>query len=308
MVLYNIMRHRLDPTSPVPLYHQLAEAIRYQIATGSLRAGDALPALRQAAEDWGVNLHTVRHAYAALAADGLVQTTAPRGTIVIGTRPVGEARAFAHEMILEARTRFGVSPHELSELVSAAGRESTRAASDTLYVVECSDTQASDLARQIEKRWQVSALPWSLERDGEPPSAPTVATYFHYNDIRRRWPTRFSSVRFASIRPDPQLATRLARAGTIQLIERDADMARNIAADLLTAIGADRFVIETRVLGDPGAALADGTADVILFAPRIWGSLTSTERTDPRAVEIRYIFDDDEISRVAKEMGWEARS
>ena len=74
----------IDPASPVPLYHQIAESIRSRIAAGSLESGDALEPMRQAAERWGVNLHTVRHAYAALARDGLVETSrGARGTRVI---------------------------------------------------------------------------------------------------------------------------------------------------------------------------------------------------------------------------------
>ena len=58
-----------DPQSPVPLYHQIAEALRARMERGELRAGDALEPMRQAAERFGVNLHTVRHAYTALARD-----------------------------------------------------------------------------------------------------------------------------------------------------------------------------------------------------------------------------------------------
>jgi regulatory GntR family protein len=81
------MAPSLDPASPVPLYHQLAEALRYRIATGALAPGTALPPLRAAARQWGVNLHTVRHAYAALASLGLVRTRAPHGTLVLGGAP-----------------------------------------------------------------------------------------------------------------------------------------------------------------------------------------------------------------------------
>ena len=52
----------IDPKSPVPLYYQIAQAIRAQIEAGSIAPGDVLEPLRKAAESWGVNLHTVRHA------------------------------------------------------------------------------------------------------------------------------------------------------------------------------------------------------------------------------------------------------
>jgi len=63
----------IDPQSPVPLYHQIAEALRVSIEAGTLAPGDALQPMREAAERWGVAIHTVRHAYAALAREGLVK-------------------------------------------------------------------------------------------------------------------------------------------------------------------------------------------------------------------------------------------
>jgi len=64
----------IDPDSPVPLYHQIAEQIRASIEAGELAPGDILEPLRKAAETWNVNLHTIRHANAALARTGLVES------------------------------------------------------------------------------------------------------------------------------------------------------------------------------------------------------------------------------------------
>src|SRR4051812_924277 len=92
---------RLDPSSPIPLYHQLAEAVRAEIAAGTLEPGDRLPPLRVAADAWGVNLHTVRHAYRALADAGLVRT-AGRGSIVLRADGAPPATVLDEDVI----TRF----------------------------------------------------------------------------------------------------------------------------------------------------------------------------------------------------------
>ena len=76
------MAQRPDRDSPVPLYHQIVETLRYRIATGRLRAGDALPTLREAAKHWGVNLHTVRRAYGELADLRWVVIRRPQGAFV----------------------------------------------------------------------------------------------------------------------------------------------------------------------------------------------------------------------------------
>jgi DNA-binding transcriptional regulator YhcF (GntR family) len=310
------MHVRLDPDSPVPLYHQLAEALRYQIATGALTPGDVLPPLRRAAQEWGVNLHTVRHAYADLAEQGFVRTRAPTGTVVLERRSRGAAEgkveAFLAGVLREASQTFGLSLDDLRRGLERAARA---AEPETVHVVECSETQARELASQLEAAWGVRALPWSLERPGEPPAGPIVATFFHYNDIRGRWPDRFAHVHFASIRPDPALADHLRpfaggeRAAPVLLCERDESMARNIAADLRSVLPQDRFGLETFVAARPENALdAAGPRQPVLFAPRVWGAMAVEHRADPRAFEVRYVFDPRDLAAIASEHGWPPRS
>jgi DNA-binding transcriptional regulator YhcF (GntR family) len=335
------MRLTLDPASPVPLYHQLAEGIRYQIATGALEPGTALPSLRDAARRWGLNLHTVRHAYARLAAQGLVRTQAPHGTVVVGRRTAGasgasnriradnserssrsrslsasqeagEADRFLLGMLREAGTRYGLTPTEVRQRLAFLGAAMNP--TPPVYVIECSETQAADLALQVSADWQVSAQGWSLERPGEPPVGVLVATYFHYNDIRTRWPERSASVHFVAIHPDPALAARLqqfeprGRRTRVLLCERDATMAGNIAADLRSVLPSDRFELVPTVESSVGSALA--TADpnaAVLFSPREWGSLIPAQRADPRAIEIRYLIDPKDLTTLGQELDWEPR-
>lgn len=314
------MRLALDPDSPLPLYHQLAEALRYRIATGALEPGTALPSLRDAAQRWGVNLHTVRHAYASLAVQGLVRTQAPQGTVVLGRRALrpaahdrAEADRFLTRMLREASTRYGLTPVEVRQRLAFLGAAATPS-SEPVYVIECSETQAADLALQVSARWNVSARGWSLERPGEPPSGVLVATYFHYNDIRTRWPERAASVRFVAIHPDPELAGRLetfrrrGRRIPVLVCERDAPMAGNIAADLRAVLPSDRFELLPTVESSPGSALATAAAAApVLFSPRAWAALSSAARADSRAMEIRYLIEPRDLSSLGDELDWEPR-
>ena len=326
------MTTRLNPSSPIPLYHQLAEAIRADIAAGALAPGDRLPPLRAAADVWGVNLHTVRHAYRALAESGLVRT-AGRGSIVLRvdspTSPPVPDEDVITRFLREAREQHGLSLHDirrqLERQIRGAGPEvpdvleprpipEPRIGSTVVHVIECSTWQALDLAQQVQERWQVTAKPWSLERAGEPPAGPLVATYFHYNDIRARWPKRLAQVQFASIRPDPALAGRVrgivpteART-TVILCEREAEKARNIAADLAAVLPSPTFEIRTLVSNNPTTALhVAGKTQPVLFAPRIWGALGPVERADPRAVEVRYLFDSIELAALGERFQWSER-
>jgi GntR family transcriptional regulator len=326
------MTARLDPSSPVPLYHQLAEAVRADIAAGTLLPGDRLPALRAAADTWGVNLHTVRHAYRALAEAGLVRT-AGRGSIVLRADPASAPAVPDEDVITrflrEAREQHGLTLHDIRrqlerqirsaepdgiDLVEPRAAPEPRGGPAVVHVIECSTWQAIDLAQQVQERWQVTAKPWSLERAGEPPAGAIVATYFHYNDIRARWPKRLAQVQFASIRPDPSLAGRVRGIvptevrTTVILCEREAEKARNIAADLAAVLPSPTFEIRTLVSNNPTTALhVAGKTQPVLFAPRIWGALGPVERADPRAVEVRYIFDSAELAALGERFQWHAR-
>jgi DNA-binding transcriptional regulator YhcF (GntR family) len=311
----------LDPYSPVPLYHQLAESLRQMVESGALAPGDVLPPLRQAAREWGINLHTVRHAYRSLADAGIVRTTVPRGTVVLGPAPPPVSPAtgpedFLERMLREAR-EHGLSPDDVRRrLQQHAGTTPTsvRAQLDVVHVIECSTSQALDLARQVQDRWQVTAKPWSLERTGEPPPGILLGTYFHYNDIRTRWPRRLGQVQFTSIHPDPSLAARIRALvppdtrATLILCERDAEKARNAAADLAAVLPSPGFEIRTLVASNPATALhVAGRDQPVLFTPRVWGSLGPAERADPRAMEVRYLFDQAELAAVAERLQWRPR-
>lgn len=296
---------KLDRQSPIPLYHQLSEALRYQIATGEARPGERLPSVRDGARRWGVNLHTVRRAYQVLEEAGLLRTDRT-GTVVRERLPRAEAlEGFLESMVRRARSEFGLRLPDLQRRLSLyAGLMGA----GVVHVVECSETQAADLAAQLAALWEVRAEPWSLERPGEPPDGPVVATYFHYNDIRRRWPNRFPLVHFAAIHPDPALAGRLEQlqpqAGDILLVERDERMAANIAADISRVLPIG-FSIRPLVAQDPGEAMQQAEPnEVVLFGPRVWGLLAPAVRADRRAVEVRYLLDDGDLDLVAGRLGW----
>lgn len=313
------MSDPLDPASPVPLYHQIAEAIRYRVATGALKAGDGLPSLKNAARSWGVNLHTVREAYKELAAEGIVETRTPLGTRILASihstsRERAMFNAFLDRIRREALDLYGISSIALGRLLL---RGSLRAAprSAAVWVVECSETQSEDLASQLVSHWDVDARPWNLERNGEPPRGSIVATYFHYNNVRRLWPERLADTHFAAIHPDPtllgDLLAQAPRARKLQVIlfEREPTMASNIAADLDLILPKDRIALKTRILRRPDRLILQRKrSDLLLFSPRVWGILPESVRDDPRVREVRYVFDGRDVARIAQDLDWIERS
>lgn len=72
----------IDFQSDEAIYIQLRNQIILGIATSALHEGDALPSVRQMADDIGINMHTVNKAYSVLRQEGFLQLDRRRGAIV----------------------------------------------------------------------------------------------------------------------------------------------------------------------------------------------------------------------------------
>ena len=81
------IRLRLDPGDPDPLFRQLVRAVKRDVATGRLRAGDRLPSVRDLAKTLLVNPNTVAKAYAVLESEGVTVSRRGAGTSVADVRP-----------------------------------------------------------------------------------------------------------------------------------------------------------------------------------------------------------------------------
>ncbi|WP_233272597.1 GntR family transcriptional regulator [Paraburkholderia acidisoli] len=73
---------RSATSSPVPLYLQIADALRDRIARGVWREGDPIPTLEQIAAEFGVARVTARQAVQLLSAEGALTPQRGRGTFV----------------------------------------------------------------------------------------------------------------------------------------------------------------------------------------------------------------------------------
>lgn len=72
----------LNKNSPIPLYYQIAERIKEQVAQGELLAGAQLPPERELCEQLGVSRMTVRQAVNYLVGEGLLDVRPGVGTFV----------------------------------------------------------------------------------------------------------------------------------------------------------------------------------------------------------------------------------
>lgn len=123
---------RLAPLSVAgggPLYVQIVEALKREIACGRLAPGAALPSFRALAEDLLVSVITVKRAYEELEREGIIFCRQGLGTFVAedGARrndELNRARAAeALEAALDAAREAGLTDDEIDLLVDKDKRK-----------------------------------------------------------------------------------------------------------------------------------------------------------------------------------------
>jgi DNA-binding transcriptional regulator YhcF (GntR family) len=67
------MIFHVDPSSGVPIFRQLMDQVKLNIATGALQPGDELPSIRSLSVPLGVNPMTISKAYNLLVHDGVLE-------------------------------------------------------------------------------------------------------------------------------------------------------------------------------------------------------------------------------------------
>jgi GntR family transcriptional regulator len=72
----------IDIDAPVPLFAQLIEQIKQAVLNDHLKPGEALPSIRQLANDLELNNKTVAKAYRILERDSVIQAKGYRGSYV----------------------------------------------------------------------------------------------------------------------------------------------------------------------------------------------------------------------------------
>lgn len=123
------MKLRLDTTTPQPIYRQIVEQLRLQVARGELAGSSRLPSVRELALELRINPNTVARAYRELERENLVVRQQGRGVFVAERPPKLPAAqrrkllAARLDELLVAAWQLGVPPEELIERLERRASE-----------------------------------------------------------------------------------------------------------------------------------------------------------------------------------------
>jgi GntR family transcriptional regulator len=99
--------------SSEPLYRQLVEQVRRQVAGGQLRAGDELPSVRELAQALAINPMTVSKAYGLLESEGVLERRRGLGMAVAAPHARAQATAVRAELLRPTLERAAAEAHQL---------------------------------------------------------------------------------------------------------------------------------------------------------------------------------------------------
>ncbi len=108
----------------VPIYEQIADQIKAMIMNGKLKEGDALPSMRNLAQDLRVSVITTKRAYEILEAEGMIESFTGRGSFIAAQNPelLREQNLREIEKHLTAAVdiarRSGIDAEEVREMMS----------------------------------------------------------------------------------------------------------------------------------------------------------------------------------------------
>ena len=112
----------IAPSDPTPIYRQIVEQVRRQIAGGQLSTGIELPSVRAVAQLHAINPMTVSKAYSLLEAEGLLERRRGMGMVVAGQgarRAVDPERLLAPllQALVRQAAELGLPPETLHRLI-----------------------------------------------------------------------------------------------------------------------------------------------------------------------------------------------
>ena len=118
-------RFELDLRSDSPIYIQIVDQIKAQIASGLLKPGDQLPTVRALATELRINFNTVARAYRILDEERIISTQQGRGTYITEKPPPKVTERMRRESLealarryVEESTRLGSSDAEIQQMIN----------------------------------------------------------------------------------------------------------------------------------------------------------------------------------------------
>lgn len=117
------MKIIISNSSSIPIYEQIKQAIIEQILNNELQEDEALPSIRNLAQDIKISVMTIKKAYDELENEGYIVSRQGKGTFVapknteLAKEQAQKEMESYMEKIIDIAKKFQISQEEIIELV-----------------------------------------------------------------------------------------------------------------------------------------------------------------------------------------------
>lgn len=159
---------QINPQLDVPIYRQLADAIRTAVKKGLLQTNEQLPTVQELSQRLGVARGTIKRAYDELERIGIVDKAQGRGTFVCyqpassGSRK--EQAMASIDQLLTQLEDMGFSPGEINIFLNLKLRERAEQQSQVkVAILECNTENLSQMTEQLHAIPRIDLYSYLLE-------------------------------------------------------------------------------------------------------------------------------------------------
>ncbi len=268
---------QLDRAASTPIAEQLAEQLRFHLATGRFRPGERLPSTRAFGQQLGVSFHTVRKAYQQLEAEGLLDARRGSGYTVVERAPAPAADRLERgagivQDAIQKLIGLGLDDGEVEYLFQEqlAFLDDPGARPKVVFAAayrELAETCAEQVSAAVQER--VDAV--RLDALGQHADADLVVTPHASAQVAAASVPRAETVSVL-VYPPPETLARAARlppTATLGLVTRYDDAVAPLLAEVraLTAFAGPALALPADAGRDRLAELLD-EVDLLLFTPQ----------------------------------------
>lgn len=183
----------ISRASEVPPHRQLVEQVKVALLTGTLRAGEMLPSIRDLEKSLGVTAAVIRRAYAELAGQGIVTAWHGKGVQINARLTYHGAQALVERYnaivgdVLSRVEKEGLVLSSFARLLMARAQEIERGTPPLVYI-DATDEVARERAAAISRAWSIHVDGRSLAElrpmlKGDRPPGKILTNYYRHSQV-----------------------------------------------------------------------------------------------------------------------------
>lgn len=298
----------IDRDSSLAVHEQLAEQLRYLIASGRYQVDETLPSTRALGKQVGVSFHTVRKAYQQLEKEGLLESKVGSGFTVVERAPLTKSEriergAAVVEEALHRLIALGLTDAEVEYLfqeqfTTLTGKLSTQKVVFAARALEFAEWYAEQLTQVLQQTITAASV---AQLEIHPDADVILAPYPDVPSVREIVPRADVFGVADYLTPEAlEAVSRLMPHQTLGIVTRYVDAIQPLTSRIKTDTGFTGQMLAASAEAGGGkdlAAFVDQT-DLLLFTPAVRRRLLPHLSRERKYAQIAPVISKESVARL----------